>query len=249
MNHPPLIDVSSFGNNLFENSNEKENSALILRNACRDIGFFYVKSDNIDHYSLEDVITTVKQLFELPSEVKESANATNSILFRGYQGVTSPSHSCAPDKTQQIKELKESFSIGATGNSSLMHGENQWPYKCPIIIKENLEVHWNTMLMLTKQVVRCLALSLGLKEDFFLRKMTDPIAQMVCLRYPSAPPTKMIEGKPIFSTGCNAHTDCGFLTLLIQEKNSSPLQIKNANGVWVDAPQIDGYVFIINYYV
>ena len=242
MNHPPLIDLSSFGKNLLGDSNEKDNSALILRKACRDIGFFYVKSSDIAHNSFEDVITTAKQLFELPDEVKQSASANNSILFRGYQGTTSPSHSCAPGKTEQIKELKESFSIGATGNSSPMHGENQWPAKCPIMIQEKLETHWDTMLMLTKQVVRCLAISLGLDEYFFLREMTDPIAQMVCLRYPPAQPTTILEGNPTFSTGCNAHTDCGFLTLLIQEKNTSPLQVKNANGVWVDVPQIDGYV-------
>ena len=242
MDHPPIIDISSFGDNLFEDNSEKEDAALALQNACRDIGFFYIKSNDITHTSLEDAITTVKDLFDLSNEVKESANASNSPLFRGYQGIASPSHSCAPGDKSLIKETKESFSIGAEGNLSPMHGENQWPNKCPNFIKEQLEKHWNSMLSLTRKVVRCLALSLGLEEDFFLKEMSDPIAQMVCLRYPPAPKSETLSGEQSFNSGCNAHTDCGFLTLLVQEINTSPLQIKNTNGVWVEAPQIDGHI-------
>ena len=242
MEQPPLIDISCFGENMDKDSNEKIATAASLQNACREIGFFYIKSNIIDQSSIEDAISTIKHLFDLPDEVKESANASNSALFRGYQGVASPSHSCAPGYEKNIKELKESFSIGATGQSSPMHGENQWPNDCPIFIKQKMEKHWDAMVMLTRQVVRCLALSLGLKEDFFLKEMSDPIAQMVSLRYPPTPSASLIGGKQIINSGCNAHTDCGFLTLLVQEKDPPPLQIKNANGFWVDAPQIDGYV-------
>ena len=193
---------------------------------------------------MNDIITTVKEFFELPGRIKESANANNSALFRGYQGVTSPSHSCAPKNNQGIMDIKESFAIGATGNASVMHGENQWPSECPAVIKEKLLSHWNEMMKLTKQVVRFLALSLGLAEEFFVTEMTDPITQMVCLRYPPTPPTTTIRGSQSLNsvTGCSAHTDCGFLTLLIQEKDTDPLQVKTRNGDWVDAPQIDGYV-------
>ena len=240
MDHPPLIDLSGFDDSLCEDT-KKEEAVNCLRKACRDIGFFYVKSATINRKSMEDVIDTIKELFNLPDEVKESVNATNSTLFRGYQGAASPSHSCAPNK-QNTKELKESFVIGAVGNASPMHGENQWPSECSPIIKEKLEMYWKTMMKLTMEVIRCFALSLGLEEDYFMSEMTDPIAQMVCLRYPPSPPPTIIKGLQCTTTGCGEHTDCGFLTLLIQEQNTAPLQIKNANGVWVDAPQIQDYV-------
>ena len=242
MEHPPLIDLSAFGDTRGVENNEKEEASTSLRNACRDIGFFYVKSDTVNNNTTDDVIKTIKEFFDLPDDVKSSANASNSPLFRGYQGVTSPSHSCAPDNKHNIMDLKESFSIGATGNASAMHGENQWPSKCPLSIKKKLEAHWNTMMKLTMQVVRCLALSLGLDEDFFLIEMNDPIAQMVCFRYPPSTSSKNISNGDSTTTGCSAHTDCGFLTLLIQEKNTAPLQVKNINNVWVDVPQVEGYV-------
>ena len=244
MDHLPLIDLSPFEDNNFDDNNKKENAVISLRNACRDIGFFYVTTDALKHNPMKDVITTVKEFFDLPDEIKETANAINSTLFRGYQGVTSPSHSCAPKNKHEIMDIKESFAIGATGNASPMHGDNQWPPKCPRLIKEKLQSHWKEMMELTMQVIRCLALSLGLEEEFFVTEMTDPTAQMVCLRYPPTPPATTIRGNQsmITTTGCSAHTDCGFLTLLIQEQDTDPLQVKNRNGDWVDAPQIDGYV-------
>ena len=242
MDHPPLIDLSGFDDNFCEDIKQKEDAVTSLRKACRDIGFFYVKSATINHNAIEEIINTVIELFDLPDKVKESASATNSTLFRGYQGVASPSHSCAPNNKQNIKDLKESFVIGAVGNASAMHGQNQWPSECSPLIKEKLETYWKIMMKLTMEVIRCLALSLGLEEDFFVAEMTDPIAQMVCLRYPPSPPATIFSGKQSNTTGCGAHTDCGFITLLIQQKDTDPLQIKNAKGEWVEAPQIEGYV-------
>ena len=51
---------------------------------------------------------------------------------------------------------------------------------------------------------------------------------MVLLRYP--PPQNN-------ETGCGAHTDCGFLTLLVQDNVQNALQIKDKAGNWIDAPQ------------
>ena len=242
MEHPPIIKLDSFVSCFKGNTKIQENTVASLHEACRKTGFFYVTSPTIDENAIQQAIQSVKEFFRLSDDIKESAAAKNSMLFRGYQGIGSPSHSCAPNNKHNIKDVKESFVMGATGNVSLMHGENQWPPKCPEFIKQNLEKHWKIMMELTREVVQCLALALGLEKNFFLREMTDPIAQMVCLKYPASPAGLAAYQKENGVTGCGAHTDCGFLTLLIQEKDSPPLQIQNINGDWVDAPQLEGCV-------
>ena len=242
MEHPPIIEMDSFVSGSKGNRKLKENAVASLDEACRNTGFFYVKSPTIDDKSIQQAIESVKDFFLLSEDIKETATATKSKLFRGYQGVGSPSHSCAPNNKHKIKDVKESFVIGATGNASFMHGENQWPQKCPISVKQNLENYWKMMMELTREVVQCLALALGLEEKFFLKEMTDPIAQMVCLKYPANSFSMAAYEGENGVTGCGAHTDCGFLTLLIQEKDSSPLQIRNTSGDWVNAPQIEGCV-------
>ena len=53
---------------------------------------------------------------------------------------------------------------------------------------------------------------------------------MVLLRYPPPPAGSR-------QTGCGAHTDCGFLTLLQQDLDG--LEIKDKQGNWVEAPRLE----------
>ena len=83
------------------------------------------------------------------------------------------------------------------------------------------------MLKVAHEISRALALSIGIEGNVFIDSMTNPVAQMVLLRYP---PYQNNE------TGCGAHTDCG-LTLLVQDNVQDALQIKDKAGNWIDAPQ------------
>jgi isopenicillin N synthase-like dioxygenase len=72
--------------------------------------------------------------------------------------------------------------------------------------------YFDHMLQLSRHVAHALALSLHLQGDFFTNRMTDPVAQLVTFKYP--PEEKDEAGSKQIS--CGEHTDCGFLTLLVQ---------------------------------
>lgn len=230
--HVPVIDLTAFT----AAGGDKAVVAEEMRKACVDVGFFYATSPTLQTGVIDDGFEAMIELFDLPLAVKQTANATNSKLYRGYQGILSDSHSCSVGKD---RELKESFTIGAVGDKSIMHGDNQWPKDCPKSIQDRLNMYWDLLMQLAKEIAACLAISLGLEETFFSNCMTNPVAQMVLLRYP--PPPMAEDGITPLRVGCGAHTDCGFLTLLVQDK-SAALQVQGKDRKWHEAPHIDGTV-------
>mgnify|MGYP003330589494 FL=1 len=88
MEHPPIIEMDSFVSGSKGNRKLKENAVASLDEACRNTGFFYVKSPTIDDKSIQQAIESVKDFFLLSEDIKETATATKSKLFRGYQGVS-----------------------------------------------------------------------------------------------------------------------------------------------------------------
>jgi isopenicillin N synthase-like dioxygenase len=120
-----------------------------------------------------------------------------------------------------------------------MHGNNNWPEALssssssiePVAaLREKLQRYWDQCTAVSLEIARALALSLGLDEHFFTRRMDKAVAQMVLLRYPPPPAGS-------HQAGCGAHTDCGFLTLLQQDLDG--LEIKDKQGNWVEAPRLE----------
>lgn len=201
-----------------------------LRETCINVGFFFVKDHGCSLDVQQDALQQCRKLFA--SEIKNDYPAHKSPLWRGYNSTDSSSHSCTPD--DRGKDYKESFTIGAEGDASPMHGANPWPTP---EFEKGMRDYWKSLLeTVAPRLCQALALSLGKPKDFFLQYIQDPVAQMVLLYYPKR---RSIED----ARGCGAHTDCGFLTILLQDQPG--LQIQNKDNTWVDAPCIPN-TFIVN---
>ena len=79
----PIIDLSTLV------SNEK-NQVLIkqtasqMKEACRDVGFFYIKNHHIPSTHIESLMAAVKDFFDLSLEEKMKIHIDKSNIFRGY---------------------------------------------------------------------------------------------------------------------------------------------------------------------
>ena len=252
---PPLIDLSPFSQTSKISTLSKQDVADQVHKACLEIGFFQIRSPSLNQTVITDAFEATKEFFNLPLEIKETASAFNSPLFRGYQGITSESHSCTPEdetvlaetKTtttplvtaaKRKRDVKESFTIGAKGEGKML-GPNNWPSTTTdydiTSIRERLDKYWDAMLKCSIEIAKALALSLGLPETFFTSNMTNPVAQMVLLRYPKPSESQQ---------ACGAHTDCGFLTLLAQDQKMGGLEIQGLDGEWIKATQLEGCVLV-----
>ncbi|MFF3444388.1 isopenicillin N synthase family dioxygenase [Streptosporangium sp. NPDC002721] len=117
-----------------------------------------------------------------------------------------------------------------------LHGRNLFPAQVPELGEAVLE-YLDRLTDLGQSVMRGVALSLGLAEDYFATGYTaDPTVLFRIFHYPPAPPGA--DG-----WGVGEHTDYGLLTLLAQDRNGG-LQVHAGSG-WIEAPPIPG-TFVCN---
>jgi isopenicillin N synthase-like dioxygenase len=209
-------------------TNEQRETAKKIRRACIDHGFFYIKNHNIDIELISSMIQQTKDFFNLSSEQKKLLSSKNNPLYRGYISTSDGLHTCNNEIKDEIGILdqKESFTIGAendddddddddekTGKTtstiasttrSPMHGPNQWPNQIDLPkFQSTMNEYWNEQKQLCCIIAKGIALSLNLSPNFFDTHLTDPVAQMVLLKYP--PPPKCMK-----KTLCQTkHPGCG----------------------------------------
>src|SRR5262249_49882999 len=134
----------------------------------------------------------------------------------------------------------ECFDIGPERPSieGPFFGPNLWPAQLPGF-RELVYAYHEVMVDLSRTLLRGIALSLELPEDYFAKLMLNPISIQRLLHYP--PQHGHITEDII---GVGAHTDYGNLTILAQD-NVGGLQVMNRDGDWVEATPIEG-TFVLN---
>lgn len=206
----PVIDISPlYETEMDAGSQLRINSvAAAVRAACITTGFFYVSGGRVTSASV--LMNAAREFFDQPEHFKNAVASSRSKLRRGYTPLGG-AHNCTSKST--TPDAKESFLLGAEGTASRMHGDSQWP-DLPGW-RDTMQGYFSEAVELSRVVASALALSLDLPRDFFQNHLTDPVAQMLLLRYP--PPA---QGNIAVNAGCGAHTDCGFLTILAQVRSA-----------------------------
>ncbi|WP_440071983.1 isopenicillin N synthase family dioxygenase [Streptosporangium sp. OZ121] len=230
----PVIDVSALVRG--GSQAERERVAREIERACRDTGFFYVSGHGVPPSLLDRLDTAARRFFSLPPEVKaEISMERGGRAWRGFFPVGGELTSGRPDLKEGVyfgTELPEDDPRARLP----LHGRNLFPARVPELGEAVLE-YLDRLTDLGQSVMRGVALSLGLAEDYFATGYTaDPTVLFRIFHYPPAPPAS--DG-----WGVGEHTDYGLLTLLAQDHNGG-LQVHAGRG-WIEAPPIPG-TFVCN---
>jgi isopenicillin N synthase-like dioxygenase len=212
--------------------------AQALRQACLSTGFFYVKNHGISQHLVERVFATTKRYFDLPVE-QRMAHKMDERFRRGFmpQGINQhPGY--APD-------LKESYEVGvdlpltdpdvAAGRP--LHGPNRWPPDFPEL-KETSEAYFAAATSLGMRLLRPIARSVGMPEDYFYQFARKPMVQMRLFHYPPQPPVTDAQ------FGVAPHTDYGLVTLLLQDAIGGLELRKRESEEWLAAPYVPGTLVV-----
>lgn len=219
----------------------KANLISQIRDACLDKGFFQLINHNISPDLQARLFSHSRSFFSLPLQEKLKLDKALSTYNRGYEFIGSQIFEAGgpPD-------LKEGFLLGR--NLPPQHplvlakkfncGPNVYPLAEHGIpdadgFKQTTDEYWTAVYGLACDLLRAIALTLGVDEEYFDGFSNDSVTTLRLLHYPVQP-----EGSDPLQRGIGAHTDFGAVTLLLQG-DVPGLQLYE-DGEWVDVAPIPG---------
>jgi isopenicillin N synthase-like dioxygenase len=235
----PVIDVSGLSS---KKLGDRQVVGAQLRAACLDKGFFYIKNHGVSEALVDDVFAEAAAFFSLPAARKAEVDKAKSKANRGYEPLQGQTlEAGAPP------DLKEGYYIGPEHGADdprvlagiFNHGANQWPAERPNF-RPVMMSYLDVMLDLSARMMRGIALSLELPEDYFADYCSNVMATVRLLHYPPHPPHALPGQK-----GAGAHTDFGGLTLLRQDDNGGLQVWDQAADAWIHADPIPA-TYVVN---
>lgn len=206
-----------------------------IQQAMQQSGFFYISGFTLGTAVVENIQAVQQAFFRLPLEDKNlSAINTDN---RGYLA-----SGMAKMHGAKQHDQKEVFFWGAElepehplrQQQVPLCGPNNWP-EHPEGFKEAVLAYSERIRTIGNALLRAIAHSLKLKDNFFEQHYNDSLLRGQLLRYPE---TKGGEE----SFGVAPHTDFGCITLLLQ--TTAGLEVKTRIGEWIAAPPIDGTLVV-----
>ncbi len=208
--------------------------------ACRVNGFFAITGHGVDPGLLPRLDGEARAFFARPEADKAQVAMTRGgRAWRGWFPV-------GGELTSGVPDLKEGLYFGTeltadhprVRAATPLHGANLFPVDPPGLRPAVLA--WlDALTTLAHQLMRGIALGLGLDADWFARHPTaDPTVLFRIFRYP---PVEAVPGADPAGWGVAEHTDYGLLTILAQD-DSGGLQVRSGEG-WIDVPPLpDAFV-------
>jgi len=227
----PVIDFSAF-----LNGTDRQRVADDILQASQQIGFFYLSNVGIADAEVTKAFRAAHTFFQLPASEKNALAWQNAASNRGYIAVKRETL----DPTQK-SDLKEAFNLGTQWQEQdpSHPAKNKWPTGLAKF-KEQQQHFIRLCTDTANQVLRALALSLHIDEEFFVRAHDQQEHTFRLLHYPPIPDDVVLQDG---ENRAGAHTDYGSITLLFQD-DVGGLEVKNKSGDWVTAPSIPGTVVV-----
>jgi isopenicillin N synthase-like dioxygenase len=235
----PVIDVSGLtAPDMFS----RKHVAVQIREACLDKGFFYISGHGVGSELIEATVTASRALFSLPMPAKMKLDLKASKASRGYEPLQAQTL-----ETGAPPDLKEGFYIGTEAEPEdprVLAGEyklgpNQWPAELPQF-RPLMNRYFLEVGLLGERLMRGIALSLDLEEEYFSDFCKGALKRLRLLHYPPQPASAAPGQK-----GVGAHTDFGGLTILLQDPSGGLQVYDQATSSWLHADPIEG-TYVVN---
>ena len=232
----PIIDMAAYRAGAAE-----AKAALVAEIAekSRTLGFFYLVNHGLPAALLEGQLAWGRSFFARPLAEKLAVDFRNLPVRRGYEPVAVQTLQAGAEPDQ-----KELFGYGREPNPaapSPFEGPNQWPAAAPGFdaagFRAQMEAYREAMVGLGREICGLIAASLDLPETYFAAALAEPSANVRVLHYPPRDQPER-PGR----LGCGAHTDWGFITLLLQD-DCGGLEIE-AEGRWLRAEPLPGALIV-----
>ncbi|KAG6278794.1 hypothetical protein E4U47_004779 [Claviceps purpurea] len=241
----PLIDFSKFLNG---GPLERQSTAQEILHGFQTAGFIYLKNHPIPAHVLQRIFIRSATFFALDDETKLRLQWTTPEANRGYSSPGREKASQLVDVSEvskirtQAPDLKESLEIGRDTRPEF---PNHWPDERDNVslrgFRKDMVDFFRTCQALHVDVMRAIALGMGLEQDFFDQFINASDNNLRLLHYPGVK-AKVFKLNP-GQTRAGEHSDYGSITLLFQDSQGG-LQVKSPTGDFVDATPIEGTIVV-----
>lgn len=227
----PVIDITPL-----LTGDTPERTVNAIGEACRDVGFFYVRGHGIPQSTVRALQAEARRYFELPLEAR-MAHVLDDTL-RGYLPLNYRSYE---GESRAATSHQEGFWIGHDAprdDSRLLDAPNRWPEAQPEL-RTAMQAYFVATQALSEVLIRAFALALEMDPATLMAAFSKPNSRLKLNHYPpQSNPTN------VNNIGVVPHSDSGAFTILWQDDNGG-LEIQSKSGDWVGAPPIDN-TFVIN---
>lgn len=228
----PKLDLSDF-----TQGTEAQKATFVreLGEAYEQIGFVAIRNHGIPSHVLTNLYDQVKHFFDLPESVKLQYDDSAGGGQRGYTGF-GKEHA----KNRNAGDLKEFWHFGQyTANATVevpTYPENKWVEELPEFNKAG-EAIYKALEDTGIQMLRAIALHLGLDELYFDQKVRYGNSILRAIHYPP------IKGDPKDAIRAGEHEDINLITLLVGA-SADGLEVLNKNGDWIGVTEVEDHIVV-----
>jgi isopenicillin N synthase-like dioxygenase len=213
-----------------------------LRYATHNVGFFQITGYGASPGQAEHLLDVIRRFFDLPLEERMKLDNRLSPHFRGYTRMGTEVTQGRADAREQIDyspEREPVSSFSADEPYWLLQGPNLWPDEFFPELKPAAMAWAELMSAVGMELLRAIAVSLQLPEDYFDEPFRDSPAWIGKLvHYVGG----VVEAAG--DQGVGSHADYGFVTLLLQDGvGGLEVQPPGATG-WLPVEPIPGALVV-----
>ncbi|TVY84915.1 Protein DMR6-like oxygenase [Lachnellula suecica] len=230
----PLIDLSLFTNP--PSPSARVETARSLVKACHETGFVYITNCGIESSRIGEAFSWGHRFYALPDEKKSLAkHKDGSTVFRGWSCVGKEQvPEIEGEKKADVVDFTEAYGIGTDDN---LEEPNVWIPESVLSGFRTFTAEFHSECwQVATQVLRALALGLGLPDEEFLLRLHQQKDNELSLRHYPPVDEETIRSGELDRLG--AHTDFDSFTLLWQDKVGG-LEVKDMSGKWVDVQPME----------
>eukprot|EP00276_Gloeochaete_wittrockiana_P016806 CAMPEP_0184348302 /NCGR_PEP_ID=MMETSP1089-20130417/27557_1 /TAXON_ID=38269 ORGANISM="Gloeochaete wittrockiana, Strain SAG46.84" /NCGR_SAMPLE_ID=MMETSP1089 /ASSEMBLY_ACC=CAM_ASM_000445 /LENGTH=338 /DNA_ID=CAMNT_0026679957 /DNA_START=280 /DNA_END=1292 /DNA_ORIENTATION=+ len=255
----PIIDISAFWK---EDATAAEKGAVAstIRDACENVGFLVVKGHPVPSEVIRTALHAAHELYKLPLDRKLEYMADREVaIYTGYVGgkgcpkyKDGPVKGSVEDQSQDSNGPRGQQAVSKDGDLRETYRINRYPRGLENNVfpsekdvpgfKQALTTYYQNMEKFGQIMLRMIALSLGLSEEYFLPMFANHSSNLMSAKYFKTEDDGGAKRK-------GAHTDAGIFTILLQDDTegycAGGLQVQTVNSEWVDVPVIPG-TYVIN---
>ena len=208
-----------------------------LGDICHQTGFFYLVNHGISDDVIAHYFAELKRFFALPLAKKQAIDKCHSRHFRGWEQLGSELTNNKVDYREQIDIGPERSVVeNPVRYYHQLIGPNQWPD--PVLLpnfRDTVMDFQQRLGAVAREVLAIMSLSLGLTIDHMDNVFGGkPSPYLKLIRYPFTPDAYQ---------GVGEHKDSGYLTLLLQDKQSG-LEAKSTDGNWYAIPPLENSLVV-----